>query len=222
MTMKLCRIGNKEDSKSGQANERSFRASNIMPANSMARWSRGSIDLDDTGAFNDGRFFLPFGKVLGAFAVDINAREFLTVVVVNGHLPMAVLSPAVLMETDGIPSFLLAHDIFRPPWLRAIWQVPAARASSNLKVDVHYIIGRFLNAPKDREHVGILLDKQENARQQSAVVALFRRIKPIMSHIRARKLREPPQEARSAGAILRSLRLAFLILKTAGPSLDWA
>lgn len=74
-----------------------------------------SVDLDDTGAFNDGRFFLPFGEVLGALAVDIDARKFFTVVVINGDLPVAVLSPAVPLETGGIPSFLLTHDDFSPP-----------------------------------------------------------------------------------------------------------
>ncbi len=58
-----------------------------------------SVDFDDTGALNDGRFFLPFGKVLCALAIDINSRELFTVVIVDGDLPMAMLSPAVLVET---------------------------------------------------------------------------------------------------------------------------
>jgi len=86
-----------------------------LPAKSGARWNRTSVYLNDTRALNDGRFFLPLGEVFGALAVDINAREFFTVVVIDGDLPVAVLSPAVLVETGRIPSFLLAHDIFRPP-----------------------------------------------------------------------------------------------------------
>ena len=123
--------------------------------------------------------------MLCTLAVNVDAGEFFTVVIINSHLPVAMFPPAIPMETGGIPSFLLAHDIFRPPWLRAILQVRAARASSKLKVDVRYIISRFPNDTQRRDTVGILLDKQENARQQSNVVALLGFRNPIMSHIRA-------------------------------------
>jgi hypothetical protein len=92
-----------------------------ITASKSTREIRGclrSIDLDNAGALDDRRFFLPLGEMLGALAVDINPCEFFTVVVVDSHLPMAVLSPAVLVESGGIPSFLLAHDNFAPIGVR--------------------------------------------------------------------------------------------------------
>jgi len=80
---------------------------------------------------------LALGKMLSAFTVDINAGKFLAVVIIDGHLPMAVLAPAILVEPGRTPCFLLGHDFFAPHWeCAALWQVLIPRASSNLKVDV--------------------------------------------------------------------------------------
>jgi hypothetical protein len=73
-----------------------------------------SVDFHYACALDDGRFFLPFGEILGALTVDINASELLSVMVVNSHLPMAVLSPAVLVELGRTPCLLLRHDCIAP------------------------------------------------------------------------------------------------------------
>ena len=71
---------------------------------------RSLIDFDDPGAFYDRRFLLPLRKALRTVAVDINAGEFLTVMVVDRYLPMAVLAPAILLELGRTPCLLFRHD----------------------------------------------------------------------------------------------------------------
>jgi hypothetical protein len=56
--------------------------------------------------------------VLGAFAIDIHAGEFFAVMIVDGDLPMAVLSPTVFLELGRIPCLLLRHDDMAPIGMR--------------------------------------------------------------------------------------------------------
>jgi hypothetical protein len=70
------------------------------------------IDFHDARGFNDGRFLLALGEAFGAVAVDIDAAEFLTVVVIHGDLPMAVLASAVALKTAGTFRFRLGILFF--------------------------------------------------------------------------------------------------------------
>jgi len=73
------------------------------PAKAIERPATRSVDFHDAGCFHDRRFLLAFGKVLGAFAINVHARELLTVVVVHRNLPVAMLTPAVPVEPAGFP-----------------------------------------------------------------------------------------------------------------------
>jgi hypothetical protein len=59
----------------------------------------GLIDFEDPGGLDHWRLLLTFGEALGTVAVDIDASELFAVVVVDGDLPMAVLTSAVGLET---------------------------------------------------------------------------------------------------------------------------
>ena len=59
------------------------------------------IHFHNASCFHDGRLLLPFGKLLGAFAINIDATEFLAVVVIHGNLPVTMFAPAVLVEPAG-------------------------------------------------------------------------------------------------------------------------
>jgi hypothetical protein len=64
-----------------------------------------SVDFQNTGSLNNRRLFLAFGKPFGAFAVDIDTSEALTVMIVNGNLPMAMLAPTVPPKPGGLLFF---------------------------------------------------------------------------------------------------------------------
>lgn len=85
-----------------------------MPAQPKNLAASRLVDFDYAGAFYYGRFFLARGEILGALTVDIDARELLSVVIINRDLPMAVLTPAVLVEPGRTPCFLLRHDGLAP------------------------------------------------------------------------------------------------------------
>jgi hypothetical protein len=73
-----------------------------------------SVDFQDARRFHHGRLLLAFGESLGAFSINVNASELLSVVIVNGHLPVAMLASAVLVKTAGFPTPLLFHDGLAP------------------------------------------------------------------------------------------------------------
>ena len=58
-----------------------------------------SVDFANARRLHDGRSPLPVGKMLCALAVDVHAREFLAVVVIDGHLPVAMLAALVAIQT---------------------------------------------------------------------------------------------------------------------------
>lgn len=60
------------------------------------------VHFHDPRGFHDRRLLLPVRKFLRAFAIDIHARKFLAVRVVNGHLPMMVLAPFVMAHPAGL------------------------------------------------------------------------------------------------------------------------
>jgi hypothetical protein len=56
----------------------------------------GLIHFDDARTLHDRRLFLTMGKALGALTVDIDAREFLAIMVIHGHLPMLMPAATIL------------------------------------------------------------------------------------------------------------------------------
>jgi hypothetical protein len=57
------------------------------------------IDFDDSSRLHDRRLFLSVGEARRALPVDVNAREFFSVMVVHGNLPMTVLAAPVAPES---------------------------------------------------------------------------------------------------------------------------
>ena len=93
------------------------------------------INFHDTRGFNDGRFLLALGKALGAFAIDIDAAELLAVMVIDGDLPMAMLTSAVALKSaSAFISFWLGtlffHDglaLSASDYKNLIWVAQVAR-----------------------------------------------------------------------------------------------
>jgi hypothetical protein len=56
------------------------------------------IHFDNTSGANYWGCFLALGKPSSPIAIDINAREFLAVIVVHGDSPVPVLATPVAME----------------------------------------------------------------------------------------------------------------------------
>jgi hypothetical protein len=65
--------------------------------------------------------FLAGGKALGAIAIDINARESLTVAIKNRDLPVTMLAPLVALEPGAFASNGVAADGPALGLLRAIF-----------------------------------------------------------------------------------------------------
>lgn len=82
---------------------------------SHVSYPKTSIDLNDSGALDDGRFFLALRKMLSAFSIDIDAGKLFAVMIINSDLPMTVLAPTIFLEPGRTPCFLLIHDFFLPP-----------------------------------------------------------------------------------------------------------
>ena len=59
--------------------------------------------------FHHGRFSLPVGKLLSAVAVYINARELLTIGVIDGDLPVLMFATLVALHTRRFGGALLFH-----------------------------------------------------------------------------------------------------------------
>jgi hypothetical protein len=59
------------------------------------------INFHDARRLHYRRFFLPLRKLLRAFPVYINAREFLAVRVINGNLPVMMLAPFIMAHSAG-------------------------------------------------------------------------------------------------------------------------
>ena len=63
--------------------------------------NRALVYFQDSGSLHDGRFLLPIGEALGAIAIDVDSRKLFAVVIIDGHLPMAMLSAAVFAQSAG-------------------------------------------------------------------------------------------------------------------------
>ncbi len=63
--------------------------------------SRELIDFEDSRSLHHRRFLLALCEALGAIAVDVDAGKLFAIVVVNGHLPMAMLATTVFTQSAG-------------------------------------------------------------------------------------------------------------------------
>jgi hypothetical protein len=86
---------------------------------SLSRGSRWAIqcrfaelvDFHKPRGFYDRGLLLPVREALGAIAIDIDAGELLTVVVVHGHLPVLMLSATILLYPADLFCRLFPHDL---------------------------------------------------------------------------------------------------------------
>ncbi len=70
------------------------------------------IYFHDPCGFDDRGFLLALCKPRGALAINIHARKFLAIAVIDGYLPMPVLASLVPVESGGSFGWLLFHDRF--------------------------------------------------------------------------------------------------------------
>jgi hypothetical protein len=77
--------------------------------------NRELINFHNSRGLDDRRFLLPVGKLLSAIAINVNASELFTVGIVNGYLPMVVLTPLVALHAASLLEPLLSHDKWVPP-----------------------------------------------------------------------------------------------------------
>lgn len=74
------------------------------------------IDFEDASCPDDRRFFLPLGEALRTITIDIDAGKFLTVVIVDGDLPVTMFSTPIAMETAASWCSLLLLLGHAPPF----------------------------------------------------------------------------------------------------------
>jgi hypothetical protein len=66
------------------------------------KFPRDSVNLENASGFDDRRLFLSLGEALGALAVDINARKLFAILIINGNLPVTVLTAAIPGKAAGL------------------------------------------------------------------------------------------------------------------------
>jgi hypothetical protein len=59
------------------------------------------VHFHDSRGLHDRRLLLAIGKPRGSLAVNVDAGEFLAVVVIHGHLPVTVFPPTVAVHAIG-------------------------------------------------------------------------------------------------------------------------
>lgn len=59
------------------------------------------VYFQDSRSLHHGRFLLTIGETLRAIAIDIDPGKLFSVVVIDGHLPMAMFSTAVFAQSAG-------------------------------------------------------------------------------------------------------------------------
>ena len=59
------------------------------------------IHFHDARRLHHRGLFLPLGKLLRAFPINIHAREFLAVRVINSYLPVMMLTPFIVAHPAG-------------------------------------------------------------------------------------------------------------------------
>jgi len=69
----------------------------------------GSVHFSDASGLYHRRLFLTFGKVLGAFSINIHTGKLLAVLVDHGNFPMTMLAPAVPVYVVGLLCLFSLH-----------------------------------------------------------------------------------------------------------------
>jgi hypothetical protein len=67
----------------------------LLEGQTTRRAKSSLVDFSDASALDDGGSFLPRGEFGRFFAINIDAREFLAILIKDGDLPVAMLAPAV-------------------------------------------------------------------------------------------------------------------------------
>jgi hypothetical protein len=67
------------------------------------------IDFEDTSRFYNRGSLLAFGKALGAHTIDIDSRELFAVVIIDSHLPVAVLAAPIFLNARSLLCLGLLH-----------------------------------------------------------------------------------------------------------------
>src|SRR5208282_4574667 len=114
--------------------------------------NRELINFHNSSSLDDRGFLLPVGELLSTIAINVNASKLFTVRVIDGDLPMVMLTPLVALHAAGLLEPLLSHDEWFPP-LSGLWQVWKGRASNKLGVNVRILdfgahAGRAANMAK--------------------------------------------------------------------------
>jgi hypothetical protein len=92
---------------------------------------RSSVHFSDASGFNDGRSLLTLGEMLGALAIDVYASELLTIVIIDGDLPVLVFAAPVAVESSSPFLLSLDHELASDAGC-ALSQFRRAHASGNL------------------------------------------------------------------------------------------
>jgi len=88
------------------------RSERHQPVPQKSRRSGRLIHFQNARRFHDRRPLLAVREMLGAFAVDVHAREFLPVTVEYSNLPVPVFAPFVLANFATSLTSSLCHDWF--------------------------------------------------------------------------------------------------------------
>ena len=67
--------------------------------------SIGLVYFQNASRLHHGRLLLTLGKPLGTLSINVDAGELLAVVVIHGHLPVAVLASSVPLKPAGTLCF---------------------------------------------------------------------------------------------------------------------
>ena len=57
------------------------------------------VDFENAGRFDDRGFFLAVRKTSRTLPINVDPREFLSVVIIDHHLPVAMFTPPVVTES---------------------------------------------------------------------------------------------------------------------------
>jgi hypothetical protein len=72
--------------------------------------SRSLIHFGDASGLYHRRLLLTFGKVLGAFSINVHTGKLLAVLVDHGDFPMTMLAPAVPVYVVGLLCLFSLHE----------------------------------------------------------------------------------------------------------------
>jgi hypothetical protein len=172
------------------------------------------VNFHNPRRLHDGRSLLAFRKPLCTFAIDVHAGKLLAVMVIHGHLPVAVFAPAILLEPARTPRFLLGQISRSPHWSGGFSNFRAPRTSSNLAVNGTTIYRSIFNAaPSKGANRRCRLGGSCSRRAQNTSAGRGRESQKVANQVVL---------AKSAGFRFRSFTLCFFNLYTAGFSLDCA